>query len=47
MQTRVDYLAKEEEKFKRKIEITRDDAIRLKNIKSSKITDLQKQIIAE
>ena len=40
MQTRVQYLAKEEEKFMRKIEKTRDDAMRLQGIKQSKINDL-------
>ena len=40
MQTRVHYLAKEEEKFMRKIEKTRDDAIRLQSIKQSKISNL-------
>ena len=47
MQTRVHYLAKEEEKFMRKIEKTRDDAIRLQSIKQSKISNLQSKIMAE
>ena len=47
MQTRVQYLAKEEEKFMRKIEKTRDDAMRLQGIKQGKINDLQNKIRAE
>ena len=47
MQTRVQYLAKEEEKFMRKIEKTRDDAMRLQGIKQGKINDLQNKIKAE
>ena len=47
MKTRVQYLAKEEEKFMRKIEKTRDDAMRLQGIKQGKINDLQNKIKAE
>jgi len=47
MKSRVSYLAKEEEKFMRKIEKTRDDALRLQSIKQKKIADLQNKIMAE
>ena len=47
MQARVGYLAKEEEKFMRKIEKTRDDAVRLQGIKQKKISDLTNKIRAE
>jgi len=40
MLSRVQYLAKEEEKFIKKIERTREDAVRIQNIKSSKINHL-------
>ena len=47
MKNRVQYLVKEEDKFMQKIEKTRDDAIRLQSIKSSKIYDLHHKIKAE
>lgn len=47
MKNRVQYLVKEEDKFMQKIEKTRDDAIRLQGIKSSKIYDLHHKIKAE
>ena len=40
MLSRVNYLAKEENKFMKKIEKTRDDAMRLQSIKQSKISHL-------
>ena len=47
MLSRVNYLAKEENKFMKKIEKTRDDAMRLQSIKQSKISHLQYRIKAE
>ena len=40
IQQRVSYLAKEEQKFMKKIEKTRDDAVRLQKIKTDKISNL-------
>ena len=47
MLSRVNYLAKEENKFMKKIEKTRDDAMRLQSIKQSKISHLHYRIKAE
>lgn len=47
MLTRVQYLAKEEEKFIKKIERTRDNALRLQEIKKKKISKLQSKIQIE
>ena len=47
MLSRVNYLAKEENKFMKKIEKTRDEAMRLQQIKNSKISHLQNRIKAE
>lgn len=47
MISRVRFLAKEENKFIRKIEQTRDEAMRMQQIKSSKIDDLTHKIHAE
>ena len=47
MVSRVNYLANEENKFMKKIEKTRDDAMRLQSIKHSKINHLQHRIKAE
>ena len=47
MLSRVNYLAKEENKFIKKIEKTRDDALRLQVIKRGKIGELSSKIKAE
>jgi len=47
MLSRVQYLAKEEKKFIKKIEKTRDDALRINDIKQKKISDLQNKIKVE
>ena len=47
MEARVQYLAKEEEKFVKKIEKTRDNALRLQEIKKNKIQKLQSKIHVE
>jgi len=47
MLSRVNYLAKEEQKFMKKIEKTRDEAVRMQSIKQSKISDLQHRIVSE
>ncbi len=47
MLSRVNYLAKEEQKFMKKIEKTRDDAVKMQQVKQSKISDLQFRIKAE
>ena len=47
MLSRVQYLAKEEKKFIKKIEKTRFDALKINDIKQKKIFDLQNRIKVE